>query len=95
MPPFDSQDKYGEAEQLCRRSIAIKEQTLGIYHPDVAASLGSLTSMLQKQVAVAEETCLSFVRLIWLYTNSIGLVVLSPYTLIGRSLVNRILCRER
>jgi tetratricopeptide (TPR) repeat protein len=41
--------KYDEAELLYRRALAIREKVLGPDHPDVAASLNNLATLLDKQ----------------------------------------------
>ncbi|CAM9100048.1 unnamed protein product, partial [Laminaria digitata] len=43
------QGKYAESEALCRRSLSIREKTLGQEHPHVATSLGNLGVLLQRQ----------------------------------------------
>ena len=46
---YASQGKYGEAEGLYRRALAIREQALGANHPEVANSLDGLASVYQMQ----------------------------------------------
>lgn len=48
--PFRSQGKYVEAESLYERSQAIREQTMGVDHPDVAIVLNNRADLLEKQV---------------------------------------------
>ena len=46
---FRDQGRYGEAEPLLRRALAIREQALGPDHPDTATSLNSLGVLLRAQ----------------------------------------------
>ena len=46
----DSQNKFDEAEQFARRSLAIKEDVLGPDHPKLALTLFNLANVLQGQV---------------------------------------------
>jgi tetratricopeptide (TPR) repeat protein len=41
--------KYGEAEALYKRALAIREQVLGASHPDVAQTLHNLANVYQLQ----------------------------------------------
>ena len=43
------QGRFGEAEPLVKRSIAILEKALGPEHPDVASSLNTLASVYKSQ----------------------------------------------
>ena len=43
---FYAKARYGEAEPLCRRALAIGEASYGPEHPDVARELGNLASLL-------------------------------------------------
>ena len=43
------QDRYGEAEPLVRRALAIKEKALGAEHLDTASSLNNLATVLSAQ----------------------------------------------
>lgn len=47
---FDSQAKYAEAEQICKRSLAIREKVLASDHPDIAKSLNTLAELFRRQV---------------------------------------------
>lgn len=42
--------KYAEAERMCERSIAIRENISGPNHPDTAESLDTLAELMRKQV---------------------------------------------
>ena len=42
---YGAQGRYGDAEDLHRRSVAIREQSLGLEHPDVAESLNNLAEL--------------------------------------------------
>ena len=46
---YDSQGKYGDAEPLYRRSLAIREKALGADHPDAAQSLNNLAALYKAQ----------------------------------------------
>ena len=48
------QGRYAEAEPLYKRSLAIREKTLGPDHPDVAQSLNNLALLYQAQGRLAE-----------------------------------------
>ena len=43
------QGRYGEAEPLIKRSLAIREKVLGRDHPDVARSLNNLADLYERQ----------------------------------------------
>jgi tetratricopeptide (TPR) repeat protein len=45
----DTIGRYGEAESLYQRSLAIKEKALGKDHPDVAISLNNLAGLYDEQ----------------------------------------------
>lgn len=47
------QGRYGEADLLYVRAIAIGERTLGVNHPDVATGLADRAGLLMAQVRVA------------------------------------------
>ena len=47
---FANQGKYDDAEPLFKRALAIREETLGRRHPDVATSLTNLAILLESQV---------------------------------------------
>ena len=44
-----SQGRYGDAEPLYRRALAISEKTLGAEHPDTATSLNNLAGLYRAQ----------------------------------------------
>jgi tetratricopeptide (TPR) repeat protein len=46
---YESQGRYGEAEPLFKRSLAIREKARGPDHPDVARSLSSLAELYRSQ----------------------------------------------
>jgi tetratricopeptide (TPR) repeat protein len=46
---YESQGRYGNAEPLLKRSLAIAEKTLGTNNPDFATSLSSLASLYEAQ----------------------------------------------
>ena len=56
---YYSQGRYAEAEPLCRRALAIREQALGPDHPDTAQSLNNLAALYYSQgrYAEAEPLC--------------------------------------
>ncbi len=45
---YEAQGKYAEAEPLYKRSLAIREKTLGSEHPQVATSLENYAALLRK-----------------------------------------------
>ncbi|MCH8952376.1 MAG: tetratricopeptide repeat protein [Proteobacteria bacterium] len=45
---YDDQGNYAEAAPLYRRSLAIRENTLGPEHPDVAKVLDNYAALLRK-----------------------------------------------
>ena len=51
---YDAQGKYGEAEPLYRRALAIREKALGPEHPDVATCLENYAILLKKMGRGAE-----------------------------------------
>ena len=46
---YTHQGRYGEAEPLYRRALAIREKALGPDHPDVAQHLNSLAGLYHEQ----------------------------------------------
>ena len=46
---YNEQGKYAEAEPLYRRSLAIREKSLGPDHPDFARSLNNLAELYLNQ----------------------------------------------
>src|SRR5262249_33615433 len=46
---YQAQGKYGEAEGLYRRALAIEEKALGPSHPDVASALNNLATVYRYQ----------------------------------------------
>ena len=52
---FNLQEKYEEAEWICKRSLAIREKTLNSDHPEVAQSLDTLAAILRRQVGSVSE----------------------------------------
>ena len=46
---IDDQGKYGEAEELYKRALAIREKALGVNHPDVARTLTNLAMLYWTQ----------------------------------------------
>ena len=59
---YNAQGKYGEAEPLFRRALAIAEKALGLEHPNVAASLNNLAGLYQAQGKYAEASRCSGAR---------------------------------
>ena len=57
---YEAQGRYGEAEPLYKRSLAIREKALGPEHPDVATSLDSL-AVLSLDLG-DDERALDFIR---------------------------------
>ncbi len=53
-PALHVQAKYGEAEPLIKRSLAIWEKTLGPEHPNVATSLENYAALLRDTRGNAE-----------------------------------------
>ena len=45
---YDAQGRYGEAEPLYKRALAIWEKALGPEHPDVAKSLANYAALLRE-----------------------------------------------
>ncbi len=45
---YQAQGRYAEAEPLYKRSLAIRENTLGAEHPDVAESLENYSALLRE-----------------------------------------------
>lgn len=50
--PLVSQGNYEEAEEMYRRSLAIREKVLGADHPDVAEGLNNLAVLLERVVRI-------------------------------------------
>jgi tetratricopeptide (TPR) repeat protein len=69
---YRAQGKYGEAEQLYKRSLAIFENTQGPEHPSVAMSLNNLALLCQMQHRHAEAAVL-LQRIIALAEKTLGL----------------------
>ena len=44
---YETQAKYNQAEPLIKRSLAIREKSLGADHPDVAQSLENFAVLLK------------------------------------------------
>lgn len=53
---FVAQDKHAEAEPLLRRSLEIREATLGLEHPVTATTLNNLAVSLEGQVRTSVVT---------------------------------------
>ena len=51
---YHAQGRYGEAEPLFRRSLAIREKARGPEYPDVATSLNNLAELYRGQGRYAE-----------------------------------------
>ena len=51
---YQEHDRYGDAEPLYVRALAIREKSLGPEHPDVAASLNNLASLYLEQSRYGE-----------------------------------------
>ena len=47
---LENQGKCDDAEALYKGALVIREETLGLGHPDVAESLNNLAVLLQSQV---------------------------------------------
>lgn len=56
--PVFIQDKFGEAEPLCRRAMAVAEVTMGNQHPEYSMCLNNLAQSLSELVS-GEESCWS------------------------------------
>jgi len=65
---YCSQEQYTQAEPLLKRTLAIREKTLGPNHPDVAQSLENLASFYhytrREEEAVAMEKLAASIRAI-------------------------------
>jgi len=64
---YEDQGEYGRAEPLYRRSLEIKEKSLGKEHPSVAATLNNLAELYKAQGRYEEakplyQRCLSILR---------------------------------
>jgi hypothetical protein len=46
---WGAQGKHAEALELYERSLDMRERTLGIWHPDVQASLGNLAALMRSR----------------------------------------------
>ncbi len=46
---YEAQGRYGDAEPLYKRALAIREKALGPEHPDVAQSLHNLAKVYKDQ----------------------------------------------
>jgi tetratricopeptide (TPR) repeat protein len=55
---YKKQGKYSEAEELLLRSLAIREKTFGLDHPDTVKSLDNLSKLYQEQGKYAEAESL-------------------------------------
>ncbi len=51
---YNAQGRYGEAEPLHKRALAIMEKALGPEHPNVATSLENYAKLLRKTERDAE-----------------------------------------
>jgi tetratricopeptide (TPR) repeat protein len=51
---YYDQGRYGDAEPLYKRSLAIREKALGRDHPDVASSLNNLAALYRNQGRYAD-----------------------------------------
>ena len=51
---YGAQGKYGEAEELFKRALAIREKALGASHPDVGQSLNNLANVYRDQGKYSE-----------------------------------------
>jgi tetratricopeptide (TPR) repeat protein len=49
MPSSQHKGRYGEAEPLCQRALAICEQELGADHPDTTTTLYNLAAVYYAQ----------------------------------------------
>lgn len=49
------QGKYAKAEPLYERSLAIREKSLGLNHPDVAVSRNNLAGLRKMLVRAARD----------------------------------------
>ena len=68
---YGAQGRYAEAEPLHRRSLAIREKTLGPDHPDVGTSLNNLAELYRAQGRYAEAEPL-FRRDLAIYEKALG-----------------------
>ena len=50
-----AQGKYGEAEGLHKRALAIREQALGANHPDVALTLANLANCIETRASTVRR----------------------------------------
>ena len=51
---YNRQGRYAEAEPLFKRALVIREEALGLEHPDVAWSLNGLAKLYGNQGRYAE-----------------------------------------
>lgn len=70
------QGKFDKAEQLCRRSIAIEERTLGPDHQKMASSFNNLARILRAQVNIWQR---SLDINGWLWRSGIFVIETSAY----------------
>ena len=56
--PEPRQGRYAEAEPLFKRALVIREEALGLEHPDVAWSLNGLAKLYGNQGRYAEAELL-------------------------------------
>jgi tetratricopeptide (TPR) repeat protein len=68
---YRAQGHYAEAEPLYKRSLAIREKTLGPEHPDVATSLNNLAGIYKVQGHYAEAEPL-YQRSLAIYEKALG-----------------------
>jgi tetratricopeptide (TPR) repeat protein len=64
--------QFAAAEALVKETLIIRERVFGTVHPEVAASLNTLGSLMQKMTRIAESE-LIFRRSCAIYENSYGL----------------------
>ena len=79
------QGKPEQAEPLCRRALALKEQSLGPDHPDVAASLKDLVEILRARGNLGESEIL-YRRALAILERAIGPDFSELEESLGRSL---------
>jgi tetratricopeptide (TPR) repeat protein len=68
---YQRQERYGEAEPLFKRALAIREQALGRDHPDVGQSLNNLATLYDKLDRHADSEPL-FKRALVVYEKAAG-----------------------
>jgi tetratricopeptide (TPR) repeat protein len=64
-------NRLGEAEPLCRRALAISEQSYGPDHPDVATALNNLANLLRDTNRLGEAEPL-YRRALAIWEQSLG-----------------------